>query len=82
MNLTSFTVEQENLICSFDVSSRSACIAEITNALPHFDEPEMREIAESTLAILQTMTDAEFSEQSLNPAYHNDDEGGVSLYAI
>ena len=60
MDLTSFTVEQENLLCVFDTSTRAACMAEISDAIPHFDDPDMREIAESTLAVLQTMTDDEF----------------------
>jgi hypothetical protein len=76
MNLTSFTVEQENLLCIYDTSTRAACIAEITNAMPHFDDHAMREIAESTLAVLKTMTDEDFSAQSFNPAYHNDEEEG------
>jgi len=76
MDFTSFTVEQENLLCIYDTSTRTACIAEITDAIPHFDDPEMREIAESTLAVLHSMTDEEFSEQSFSPVYHNDEEEG------
>ena len=76
MNLTLFTVEEENLICSFDVNSRAVCITEITNALPHFEEPEMRELAENTLAVLYEITDEEFSAYSFNPAYFTD-EGEV-----
>ena len=74
MNLTVFTVEEENLICIFDVSSRAALIADIQYALPYFDEPEIRKIAENVLVTLENMDDAEFSELSFNPAYYNDDE--------
>ena len=74
MDLTVFTVEQENLAAIFDVSSRAACIAGIRGAIPDFDEPELREIAGNTLAILENLTDAEFSEISFNPAYFNDDD--------
>jgi len=74
MNLTSFTVEQENLLCIFDTSARADCIEDITFSLQHFDDPDMREIAESTLEVLQSMTDEEFSTQSFNPAYYNDEE--------
>jgi len=74
MNLTSFTVEQENLLCAYDTSTRTACITDITNALLHFDEPDMLGIAESTITVLQGMTDAEFSALILNPAYYNEEE--------
>ena len=74
MDLIPFTVEQENLAAIFDVSSRAACIAGIRAALPDFDEPELRAIAENALAILENLTDAEFSELSFNPAYFNDDD--------
>jgi hypothetical protein len=74
MNLTSFTVEQENLICIYDTSTRTACIEDMTSSMQYFDDAEMRELAESTLAVLQGMTDGEFSALSLSPAYHNDEE--------
>jgi len=74
MNQPKFTVEEENLICIFDTSSRTALINEICAAMPDFDEPGLKEIAENTLKILNGMTDAEFSELSFNPAYFNDDD--------
>ena len=76
MNLTSFTVEQENLLCIYNTSNRIICIAEITSALPNFDDPDICEIAKSTIAILQTMTDEEFSALVFSPTYHNDEEEG------
>jgi len=74
MSFTTFTVEEENLICVFDVSSRAALISDISEAIHDFDEPEMCGIAENTLKILDGMTDEEFSELTFNPAYHNDDD--------
>lgn len=74
MNLTSFTVEQENMLCIFDTSTRADCMDDITFSLQFFDDPELREIAESTLAVLQGMTDVEFSALNLSPAYYNDEE--------
>jgi hypothetical protein len=74
MDLSSFTVEQENLLCIYDTSTRTACIAEIADALPHFDDPDMREIAESTLATLHGMTDGDFAALIINPAYFNGEE--------
>lgn len=69
-----FTVEEENLICVFDTSSRIALTDNISAAIPDFDEPEMFEIAESTLRKLNTMTDAEFTEYTFHPAYHEEDD--------
>lgn len=69
-----FTVEEENLICIFDTSSRAALIADIRATMPDFDEPELCEIAESALKKLETMTDTEFSTLYFNPAYYNDEQ--------
>jgi len=73
MNLISFTAEQENLLCIFDTSTRTDCIEDIAFSLQYFDDPDMREIAESTLAVLQGMTDEKFSALNLSPAYYNDE---------
>ena len=69
-----FTLEQENFIAIFDVSSRTALINEIRTVMPEFDEPELCEIAANVLDILENMTDAEFSAFKFNPAYFNDDD--------
>jgi len=76
MNHTIFTVEEENLICAFDVNDRDAVIAAIRGVMPDFEEDEMREIAESALRKLDAMTGAEFSALILSPVY-NDDESEV-----
>jgi hypothetical protein len=69
MNFEIFTVEEENLICAFDISGRTALISEIRAAMPDFDEPEMGELAEIVIGKLEAMTDEEFSEISFNPAF-------------
>ena len=68
-----FTVEEENLICVFDISSRYALIKGILAAMPEFDEPEMSEIAESILRKLHVMTESEFSSLIISPAYITDE---------
>ena len=35
------------------LSQRAVLIRDLRSAIPHFDEPELREIAESTLVALQ-----------------------------
>ena len=74
MNHDIFTVEEENLICAFGVSDRQNLVGVLNAALPDFDEPEMREIAENIIRKLKNMTNEEFSEQIFHPAYHNNDE--------
>ena len=75
MNQLLFTVEEENLICAFGISNRTALINDIRAALPDFDtdEPEMLEIAENALRKLETIADLEFSEIIFSPAYYNDE---------
>ena len=64
MNPPIFTIEEENLICIFDVTSRDALIAGICGALPDFDDPELREIAEGSLL-------GEFDDFNLGVAFEN-----------
>jgi len=78
MDLMLFTVEEENLICIYDTSRRTALINDITDALPHYDEPGISEIAESALRKLNELTDAEFETLAFHPAYHGDDEPNES----
>jgi len=72
MDLSVFTVEEENLICIYDVTNRTALKAALINAMPHFDEPEMCEIAENIVKKLDGMTDDEFSALSFSPTYYNE----------
>jgi hypothetical protein len=76
MNVTVFTVEEENLICIYDTASRTALINSITAALSDFNEPDMNEIAENVLSKLDAMTDEEFSAITFAPAYDDDETEG------
>ena len=69
-----FTVEETNMICIFDTSGKDALIAELTAAMPGFDESELVEIAENVIAKLGKMSDAEFSALELCPEYGDYDE--------
>ena len=57
-----FSVEEENLICMYHTSDRRRAIARMLTALPDMDT-EMRRLANSTLAKLERMTDADFDGQ-------------------
>ena len=62
-----FTVEETNLMCCFDTSSRSKLIAEMKN-LPLNDlDNEMAELLYKTVQKLESMTDAEFDEYYIVP---------------
>jgi hypothetical protein len=74
IDLTIFTVEEENLICAFDTSGRTTLKKSIIAAMPDFEEPEMYEIAERVIRKLIVMTDAEYSALTFNPAYHGEDD--------
>ena len=74
MMFEQFTVEEVNMICIFDRSSKDALITELTAAMPEFDEPGLDEIAESVLAKLAKMSDADFAALELYPEYEDYDE--------
>lgn len=74
MMFEQFTVEEINMICIFDRSSKDALITELTEAMPEFDEPGLDEIAESVLAKLAKMSDADFAALELYPEYEDYDE--------
>lgn len=62
-----FTVEETDLMCCFDTSSRSKLISEMEN-LPLNDlDDEMAELLFKTVQKLEGMTDAEFDEYYIVP---------------
>ena len=67
-----FTVEEINLMCVFDTSGRDALIAELTAAIPGFDEPELAGIAENVLSKLAKMSGADFAALELYPEYEDE----------
>ena len=74
MDSSVFTIEEENLVCIFDMTSRDALIAGMRGALQGLGKPELREIAESAMNKLEAMTGLEFFAHTFSPAYHNDDD--------
>ena len=57
-----FSVEEENLICMYHTSDRCRTMARMMAALPDMDT-EMRRLANSAIAKLERMTDADFDGQ-------------------
>lgn len=62
-----FTFEETNLLCIYNTGSRAGLIEALTEMrgelLP--EETELRELTDSALSKLQTMSDAEFAELEL-----------------
>ena len=69
-----FTVEEENLICIYDTTSRAALMNGIRAATPDYEEDDMREIAENVLRKLDGMSDEEFAAIVFSPAYFNEED--------
>lgn len=62
-----FTVEETNLMCCFDTSSRKRLIAEM-KSLPIGElDDEMSELLFHTVRKLESITDEEFSELYIAP---------------
>ena len=57
-----FSVEEENLICMYHTSDRRRTMARMLTALPGMNT-EMRRMANSTIAKLERMADADFDRQ-------------------
>ena len=68
-----FNVEETNLMCCFDTSSRRKLIAEMKNLpLNELDE-EMEELLFKTVRKLEAMSDAEFDALYIAPDSIMDD---------
>ena len=57
-----FSVEEENLICMYHTSDRRRTMARMLATLPNMDTA-MRQLANSTIAKFDRMTDADFDGQ-------------------
>jgi hypothetical protein len=72
-----FTVEEVNLMCIFDMSSRGTLIVELIDATADFEDAEMLDIAVAVLDKLSKMSDEDFDALELNPIYEDCDEQEV-----
>ena len=62
-----FTFEETNLLCIYNTGSRAGLIEALTEMRGELspEEAELRELTDSALSKLQTMSDAEFAELEL-----------------
>lgn len=66
--MSKFTVEEINFMCVFETQDRTQMLANIRQVMPHIKDSDMEELAEQVLGKLQSMTDEEFAEVSLEVA--------------
>ena len=66
--MSKFTVEEINFMCVFETQDRTQMLGNIKQVMPHIKDSDMEELAEQVLGKLQSMTDEEFAEVSLEAA--------------
>jgi len=57
-----FTLEERNLMCIYTTASRTILLRDLHTALSDIYHPELKEIAVSTIAKLEHMTDEAYQE--------------------
>lgn len=66
--MSKFTVEEINFMCVFEIQDRMQMLENIRQVMLHIKDSDMEELAEQVLGKLQSMTDEEFAEVSLEAA--------------
>ena len=66
--MSKFTVEEINFMCVFETQDRTDMIGQIRQVMPHIKDSDMEELGEQVLGKLQSITDEEFAEISLEAA--------------
>lgn len=69
-----FTVEEMNLMCIYDTTSRAALLSGIRESLPDVYDPDMRDIMETVIVKLEKLTDGEFAEIVFTADYDDGQE--------
>lgn len=68
------SLEEINLMCIYDCTTRSGLIGDLEDAMEYVDEPEMLRLMELTIDKLYRTTDAQFADLPLIPAWEDTDE--------
>ena len=66
--MSKITVEEINFMCVFETQDRMQMLENIRQVMLHIKDSDMEELAEQVLGKLQSMTDEEFTEVSLEAA--------------
>lgn len=69
--MNALTFEEMNLLCIYNPGSRQGAVDALTEMRGYLtpEETELRELTDSTLAKLRSMSDAEFAELELYPDF-------------
>lgn len=66
--MSKFTVEEINFMCVFETQDKTQMLENIRQVMPHIKDSDMEELGEQVLGKLQSITDEEFAEISLEAA--------------
>jgi len=69
-----FSVEETNLMCVHDTSTKAALIADLRDKMPDTHDPDMVDIYRSAIGKLEKISDNEFDEIGLYYADKHTDE--------
>ena len=72
-----YSLEETNLMCIYDCTTRSGLIDELEAAMEYVDDPEMLQLIEQTIDKLNRTTDTQFVELPLVPAWEDADEADI-----
>ena len=64
-----FNVEEINLMCIYDTSSRNALLTELCDGLLYVDDPEARALMETVIGKLQAISDEDFDDIGFYPTF-------------
>lgn len=74
-----YNVEEMNLLCVFDHTSKEAMLAEMKQSLEVVDDPEMIALLRQTMAHVEKMSKKDFMELIFEPALNEDEEWEMEL---
>lgn len=70
-----FTVEEQNMLFLFNLSSKKRTIQDMKRVLPHVDDEDIKIVLINVMNKLDTVTEDEFAVLTIIPAeYLNEDE--------
>ena len=69
-----YSLEEINLMCIYDCTTRSGLIGELEDAMEYVDDPRMLRLMELTIDKLRRTTDAQFIALPLVPTWEDADE--------
>jgi hypothetical protein len=72
-----FSVEEINLMCIFDTSDKAALLTDLWEKIDYVYDPDMREIFESAIEKLESISDDDFEDIGFYMADEDDEDIGA-----